>query len=1121
MNKSKLILLLLIFSQSIVAAPDSTNQVWEVFTNRSWITAIALSEETLWVGAKGGGLEQRNASTGQLVRVLTNLDDLPSNNINALLSDGQQGLWIGTDGGLAYRNFQRKISVYNINNSGLSSNEIRALFNDGNGGLWIGVETYGGQPGLIHRSANNDWTVYKSPELPNFSVYSLSSDDSKGLWIGTENGLVYRSASGEWTIYNTNNSQLPDNHINALSNDGSNGLWIGTENGLAYRSRQGEWTIYNPNNSDLPYHGISSLVSDSHGGVWIGTHWGGLAYRNVNGQWMIFDDPPDSRITTLLSDSREGLWIGSENGLTYRHNNNELTVYEPEQTALPLNLGTALARDSLGGLWIGTPWSGLVQYTTTSEWKYYDPYDFGLSIQDGGEGISSLLGDKQGGLWIGTGIGLAYRSVNGNWTVYQSDLPKYFIQALESDGNNGLWIGTSGGGVIHRSANGDLSVYNTDNSGLPTNHVRALATDESGGLWIGLENQGLAYRSANGEWTTTDTSALPHNEVSTLLSDGGLWVGFKDGGLAYRSLTGEWTTYNTKTSELPDNNVVALVRDNDGLWIGTNGGIAYRSTGGEWTVYNSDNSGLPNNSINAIESDGTGGIWEAGDGGLAHLSFGQKNALCTELNQANCQSLLTGKRAAIIIAGGGNELTNTLWDTTESISNYIYKLLNKRGFLNEEIYYLSPKSWADFNGDGLNDRIVDAPNDRPLTVEDIREALQWAKTRGQLDQPLYLFFIDHGGTDRFQLGKLSYMSAPEFKTILDDYQSHTSNQMVLVIDTCYSGSLMQKLITPNRAIISSTGNGLAYFDRLQKQGFSRFLASGLLKGMNFFEGFQYATQKQKQMLGNLSQSTDLNIIQEPQLEDGQNGQWLRQLFLNGPFVTADITLAIESLTISTGVQAGQSIPLKAQVGLTQGKVLRVWALMIPPKTNLVMDSNGTPILAYPHLQLSQTQDETIWETTWPGGVYNGDYEITFYAEDNQGNIASSDNTVVISVTGGVEPPPQATVEIVVAQEKYHAGEQFKAQLIENLGWGYDLFAAIVLPDGNFIALKNTNQLAALNEPTKWRGHRSQNAPLTLFDLNLPNLPKGQYCLYGILSPEKENVFETLNNWVMAQKCFEI
>ncbi len=332
----------------------------------------------------------------------------------------------------------------------------------------------------------------------------------------------------------------------------------------------------------------------------MGTHWGGLAYRNVNGQWMIFDDPPDSRITTLLSDSREGLWIGTQNGLTYRHANKELTEYQPEQTALPLNLGTALARDSLGGLWIGTPWNGLVQYTATGEWKYYN-HD---------EGISSLLSDKQGGLWIGTAVGLTYRSVNGNSTVYESEWP---IQALESDGNNGLWIGTSGGGIIHRKANGDMTIYNTDNSGLPTNHITALATDESGGLW----------------------------------------VGFEDGGLAYRSLTGEWTTYKTKTSELP---------------------------------------ATPN--IKAIESDGTGGIWTVGEqaGGLAHLSFGQKNAPCTEINQTDCQNLLTNKRAAIIIAGGGNEQTNTLWDTTESLSNYTYKLLNQRGFLNEEIYYLSPKS---------------------------------------------------------------------------------------------------------------------------------------------------------------------------------------------------------------------------------------------------------------------------------------------------------------------------------------------------------------------------------------------------------------------------------------------
>jgi len=72
------------------------NANWEVFTNRSSIRAILPSDDgkTLWVGTDGG-LEQRDASTGELVRVFTNLDGLPGNNITALESDGSGGLWIG------------------------------------------------------------------------------------------------------------------------------------------------------------------------------------------------------------------------------------------------------------------------------------------------------------------------------------------------------------------------------------------------------------------------------------------------------------------------------------------------------------------------------------------------------------------------------------------------------------------------------------------------------------------------------------------------------------------------------------------------------------------------------------------------------------------------------------------------------------------------------------------------------------------------------------------------------------------------------------------------------------------------------------------------------------------
>jgi len=38
-----------------------------------------------------------------------------------------------------------------------------------------------------------------------------------------------------------------------------------------------------------------------------------------------------------------------------------------------------------------------------------------------------------------------------------------------------------------------------------------------------------------------------------------------------------------------------------------------------------------------------------------------------------------------------------------------------------------------------------------------------------------------------------------------------------------------------------------------------------------------------------------------------------------------------------------------------------------------------------------------------------------------------------------------------------------------------------------------------------------------------DLPTGEYCLYGILSPEQNEVFKTLEKglWVMDSKCFEV
>jgi ligand-binding sensor domain-containing protein len=990
--------------------PSQENANWEVFTARRYVQAIVVSEDekTLWVGTSSG-LEQRDRATGELVRLFTNLDGLPSNNVWVLYGDSSGGLWIGTTGGLAYRSVSGEPTVYNTDNSDLPDNDILALYGDSSGGLWIG--TWGG---LAYRSVDDEWTVYNTYNtgLPSNSINALYGESSGGLWIGIygdEDGLAYRSVGGQWTVYNTDNSDLPDNDILALYGDSSGGLWIGTWGGLAYRSVGGQWTVYNTDNSDLPDNSISALYGDSSGGLWIGIWGDGLAYRSIGGQW---------------------------------------TVYNTENAPLPSNLISALYGDSSGGLWIGTHWDGL-----------------------------------------------AYRSVGGEWTV-----------------------------------------YNTENAGLPDNDILALYGDSSGGLWIGTLDGGLAYRSVGGEWTVynTENAGLPDNDILALYGDssGGLWIG-TDNGLAYRSVGGEWTVYNTENAGLPDNKVRALYGDSRGrLWIGTyNGGLAYLRAGGQWTVYNTDNAGLPYNGIKALYGDSSGGLWIGiNGGGLAHLTFSKKNTLCPDLSDEQCQNLLIGKRAAIIIAGGGSDDSNTLWDSTAAISNYIYKILNKRGFDNDEIYYLSPSSYADFNGDGLDDCIVDAPAtprcrlntvenpipERPLNVDDVRQAFVYAKTGGQLDQPLYVFFIDHGAPDKFQLSKDNYLYVDEFKSIIDSYQNETGNQVALVIDTCYSGALLSQLKAPHRAIISSAGDELAYFDRTSKQGFSRFFAKGLIKGMNFWESFEYASAKQKKYV------QSINRDQSPQWYDGtEEGQWLKDIFINGDFATADVTFTVEALTTSTTLSVGQSIELRAKTSLAQSETKRLWAIIKPPKVSLILDSYGTPILAFPHVTLYKQLEENVWAATWQKFAYNGTYEITFYAEDKAGNISSSD-AITVEVTGGIDSPENSSVSITLAKASYQRGELFKAELTEELGWGYDLYAAVLLPDGHFLALRDTNKAAELNKAKKWVSDRTPHSPVTLLELILPeNLPTGQYCLYGILSPENELVLENLPLWVWTQQCFEV
>jgi len=944
--------------------------------------------------------------------------NLPNDIIDFLESDGNGGVWVGTSYGLTHIHADGTWEVFTKDNSDLPSNRIQSLEPDGNGGVWVG-----GYGFFAHLQTDGTWEVFTkdNSDLPGkYEIRELESDGNGGVWIGIRDyGLAHLQTDGTWEVFTEDNSDLPNNNSKVLELDGNGGVWVGgtwrNYYGLAHLHADDTWEVFTKDNSDLPDNRVYSLELDGNGGVWVGAHsnsvsyrqpdgsWrgrGGLAHLQADGTWEVFtkdnSDLPSNHINFLESDGNGGIWVASDHFLAHHHADGTWEVFTNNNSDLGLDYIKSIESDGNGGIWVGGDGGGhkghggVAHFHADGTFAFKFGYDPLWSFQ-----VNFLLPDGAEGYWLGTMADFGHLTVGG-YGRFESY--SYGSEVMLQDDSGGFYIGSSSNSLKYFTHEREIKTVKLPLPWSENEKITALLYQN--GLWVGTSNQGLLYQAPDGSWNqlTTENSRLPINHIHSLFSDGsgGLKVWTAKGQLAHLKSTWTWEIFDLISKK----DIHSVMPDEaGGFWVGTGKGLTHVKADMSLEDFSA---GLPNQDVRSLAPDGRGGLYAGTLGGLAHLSFGNQSTLIEQVESADTPDteetllMLKGQRAAIIIAGGGSHRSNTLWDTTEFITNYIYKVLNKRGFVNEEIYYLSPKSWADFNGDGLNDQIVDAPQpERPLTVEDVREALQWAKNSGPLDQPLYVFLIDHGGTDKFQLSQLTNMGALKFNEILDDYQNTTGNQIVLVIDACHSGSLLKKLMGKSRAVISSADHRAAYFDRLEKQGFSRFLANGLLRGMSFFEAFEYASQEQTDMLGGM-------FSQAPQFEDNQSGKWLRRLFINGSFVAGDLTLAVKGLTSSTTLPAGQTLELQAQVSLAEGQVTRVWAVLRPPKVNVVMDSHGTPILAFPHLRLFPTEDEGRWETIWRDAVYNGDYKITFYAQDNQGNVASSENSLVISVIGGVD-----------------------------------------------------------------------------------------------------------------------
>lgn len=333
-------------------------------------------------------------------------------------------------------------------------------------------------------NAQSDWKTYvgDGKTLPNASVRCITPDGKGGTWIGTYGaGAIHIDSKGAAKVYNTSNSMILDNTVYSIAVDTKGRTWISmggpeTAKGVLLIDRNGCWRIFNRTNSMLPDDYIHAISIDRNEGIWFATGKG-AAYFDSNSRWHKFDKSnsllPSLSVNEILQDKKGGLWFGCYPD----------TVNEKD------------------GIYKG----GYVYMTSAWKWVKYDSKDTSI----GDNWARSISMDKDGGVWIvrsgnyAGGGKVDYIDSKGNRRVYDDkelypDLPAGdTIRVAAVDKNGGLWMGTSKSGVIYRSPDGKIQVYNSTNGAFSDNkwdNVYYINKDIDGNVWIGT-NGGVGMKA--------------------------------------------------------------------------------------------------------------------------------------------------------------------------------------------------------------------------------------------------------------------------------------------------------------------------------------------------------------------------------------------------------------------------------------------------------------------------------------------------------------------------------------------------------------------------------------------------------------------------------------------------
>ncbi len=474
-----------------------------------------------------------------------------------------------------------------------------------------------------------------SDGLPSSYIYSIVSDSSGQIWVGTNNG-VSRYNGKSFRNYSTDNGIAHDK-VRASICDNKGNVWFGHVNGQVslFTSNHFE-TIASP--LSVTDKIVLSIYQDNNGVFWTGTLGGGLLRYDGSFQSFTEEDGIQGEgIFDIEQDASGRYWIASEKGLTIIEGDLGAGGRILKNTRIR-GLQSGLLRCLLpteSGMLVGTRESGVLYAADVSNLQ---TVQFQPILPENYQSVFvyDMYRDSKGRVWAGTyGSGLVLIQRNSELDTWQSrvftkedGLSNNFVQAIEQDREGNIWIGTNGGGICQMKEEA-FSIID-ESSGLPSNMVLTVFQDRKGVFWFGTDEGLVRYEqpTAPGEspsvtsFSSDIDPALRRVVSISENADGHLWLGTESSGPVV--FDPEQQSVSVGPSEFRDLSVRAtLVDSKDNVWFATarSGVLRFNPVSNDYKSFGLEE-GITDSEVNVVFEDSHGVVWLGTESGLLFHQVG-------------------------------------------------------------------------------------------------------------------------------------------------------------------------------------------------------------------------------------------------------------------------------------------------------------------------------------------------------------------------------------------------------------------------------------------------------------------------------------------------------------------